>query len=194
MDDKTRELRDIFIDVSGEETVTERQREERGSLADADDDTVRRRLRDLVGDLQDHHDFETDLPVDAYCTLIRGFYDGDDDAELAARLDVSEAVAVDARLDCHLFDDRDFDSPLADADLSRDDRVLAAEHDATTAAVAHYRRAVEAKAASQRVSRRFRDAFEELLTDADLAANMTEEVKDDGLDEAAEDIETDVSF
>jgi len=194
MDEKTRELRDIFIDVSGEEEVTESQREARGSLADADDETVRRRLRDLVGDLRDHHAFETDLSTDEYCRLIRSFYEGDDDAELAARLDVTEAVVVAARLDCHLFDDRDFDAPLTDADLSRDDRVLAAEYDVSTAAVARYRRAVETKAASQRVSRRFRDAFEELLTDADLAANMTDEVKEDGLDEAAEDIETDVSF
>ena len=37
MDEKTAELRDIFIEATGSDTVTEQQSESRGSLADVDD-------------------------------------------------------------------------------------------------------------------------------------------------------------
>jgi hypothetical protein len=44
------------------------------------------------------------------------------------------------------------------------------------------------------VNHRFRDAFADLLTDADLSARLAEDARRDGLEEATEDIETDVSL
>jgi hypothetical protein len=46
----------------------------------------------------------------------------------------------------------------------------------------------------RRVNGRFTDEFAELLTDADLEEGLTDDVKDDGLDEATEGMETNVSF
>ena len=84
MDDKTAELRDIFLDATdGEGTVTERQAERRGSLVDGDPEAVDASLRDLVATMRDRYDFDTDLDADGYVRLIRGFYDGTDDDTLA---------------------------------------------------------------------------------------------------------------
>jgi len=168
MDDKTAELRDIFLDATGgEETVTERQAERRGSLVDGDDpDAVDARLRDLVATMRERYDFDTDLDPDAYVALIRGFYDGADDATLADALDLSTEAVLRARLDCHLVREDDDETPAVEA--SREQAV--------------------------RANHRFRDAFADLLTDDDLSDRLASDSREDGLREATEDIETDVSF
>lgn len=200
MDDKTAELRDIFLDATGEETVTERQTERRGSLVDVDDPAaVDDRLRDLVATMRERYEFETDLDPDAYVRLIRGFYEGEDDDALAEALDTVAETVVRARLDCHLVRDAD---RAGDAFASIRERIVADDDDATIVddvgtdaeAVAHVRRVVTAEREATRANDRFRAAFTELLTDADLSDRLASDSREDGLREATEDIETDVSF
>jgi len=168
MDDKTAELRDIFLDATdGEGTVTERQAERRGSLVDVDDpEAVDKRVRDLVAAMRERDDFDTDLDADAYVALIRGFYDGDDDDTLADRLETGRETVVRARLDCHLVREDDDETPAVAASRER----------------------------AVRVNHRFRDAFAGLLTDDDLSDRLASDAREDGLREATEDIETDVSL
>jgi len=168
MDDKTAELRDIFLDATdGEGTVTERQAERRGSLVDIDDDaTVDDRLRELVATMRERYDFETDLDAEAYVRLIREFYDGAADTALADALDTDADTVLRARLDCHLVREGDAETPAVDASRER----------------------------AVRANHRFRDAFAELLTDADLSDRLASDSREDGLREATEDIETDVSL
>jgi len=168
MDDRTAELRDIFLDATdGEETVTERQAERRGSLVDGDDDAdVDARLRDLVATMRERYDFDTDLDPDAYVALIRGFYEGADDAALADRVGVDADKALRARLDCHLVREDDEETPAVEACRER----------------------------IVRANGRFRDAFADFLTDDDLSTRLASDSREDGLREATEDIETDVSF
>ncbi|MFB6256108.1 MAG: conditioned medium-induced protein 4 [Haloplanus sp.] len=174
MDDKTAELRDIFLDATGEKTATERQAERRGSLVDADDpETVDARLRDLVVAMRERYDFVTDLDSDAYVRLLRGFYDDEDDGTLADELGVDAETVAWARLDCHLVRDADRDDDAPDAIR---ERAVAADREAT------------------RVNDRFRDTFVDLLTDADLSGRLASDTREDGLREATEDIETDVSL
>jgi hypothetical protein len=168
MDDKTAELRDIFLDATdGEGTVTERQAERRGSLVDVDDPAdVDDRLRDLVATMRERYDFETDLAADAYVRLIRGFYAGDGDDALAETVGVGRETVLRARLDCHLVREGDDDTPAVETSRER----------------------------AVRANDRFRDAFAELLTDDDLSGRLASDSREDGLREATEDIETDVSF
>ena len=56
------------------------------------------------------------------------------------------------------------------------------------------RAVLRAKDEARRASQRYRSEFEEILTDADLTVQLTASVRDDGLEEATEDIETDVDF
>jgi hypothetical protein len=60
--------------------------------------------------------------------------------------------------------------------------------------VRKYRTVVAVRDEIRRVNGRFTDEFAELLTDADLEEGLTDDVKEDGLNEATEGMETNVSF
>lgn len=195
MDDRTERLRDIFMDVAENDTVTEDQTESRGTLA-ADRTAVDGRLGDVLERLRERSGFTTDLDTDEYVRIIRGFYDGRSDAAIAADLELDQRSVLLARADLHLVEPTD-----AEIDLDAlGDRVedgtepaaaasaLGSEDPETAVAI---RRAVER---SRRVSHRFRSEFEEILTDADISVRLTAGAREDGLAEATEDAEVDVDF
>jgi len=199
MDEKTEELRDIFIDVADGDTVTERQEKARGSLT-ADESAVEEKLADAIGRMREEFEFETDLDGDALRAVVRRFYDGDDDTAIAGELGVERAAVVEARHDLHLLRERELQPPFELSALRR----LLEERD-TVASVAEalevspstvrkYREVLAVRDAVRRVNGRFTDEFAELLTDADLEEGLTDDVKQDGLDEATEGMETNVSF
>ncbi|SFR33757.1 conditioned medium-induced protein 4 [Halogeometricum limi] len=203
MDEKTAHLRDIFVETTGGDTVTEAQEESRGSLTDdADDERANARVARLVAAMRERYEFETDLePADLH-RVVRGFFDGDTDAELAAALDAdADAAAVfTARMDLHLIRDGDTDAPFEFAELrslvrsGADDETCAAELGTEVETVRHSRRVVETQLEATRANDRFRTEFTELLTDSDLSARLAEDARRDGLRDATEDIETDVSL
>jgi hypothetical protein len=205
MDDKTDELRDIFTEVTGEETVTESQREGRGSLTDVDDEAVDERLRAVVERMRDRYDFHTGLDDDALVRLVRAVYDGDDDEAIADALDTDPGTVFEARMDLHLLTDTDIDFPFSLAAvrrrLSTDDETadldagaVAAELDADPETVERAIRVARTQARIRAVSGRFRSEFEDAIPEAALAVTLTDAARDDGLDEAAEDIETNTKF
>ncbi|WP_276299591.1 conditioned medium-induced protein 4 [Halorussus lipolyticus] len=200
MDEKTEELRDIFMDVTDESTVTEQQAETHGSLSSETE--VDERLEDAVARMRDRYDFGTTLSDDELVTVVRGFYAGDSDAEIARNLgDASLGKTVSrARIDLHLIRDSDTDAPF-DMDELRD----LLDRDATTvecadelgvseSTVRRYRRVVETQQERRTVNDQFRDEFENVLRDRELSDRMTESVQEDGLDDATEGMETNVSF
>jgi hypothetical protein len=197
MDEKTEELRDIFIDVSGEEAVTESQEASRGSLADTDEAGVADRLGDVVARMRERYEFQTDLDDDALVSVVRLFYEGNDDGTIAADIGADEPAVVEARLDLHLLRDEDTEAPFDLAEFRRrvaDDNpsvaTLAEEFDIDESWAAHYRRVVAAQDAARRVSHRFQSEFEDVLTDAGLSTQHTAALREDGLDEATEDIDS----
>jgi hypothetical protein len=215
MDEKTAALRDIFMDVAEDDTVTESQDDDRGSIAGADEDAVDERLRAVVDQLRDRYDFGTGLSTAALVAVVRGFYDGDDDPTIAAALvqaagdgaagteGVDATTVFRARMDLHLVRDSDTDFPFEMAALrtqreadAADPTVseIAAELDADDATVERALRVAETQDAIRRVSHRYQSAFEDAIPDTALSIRLTETVQDDGLDEAAEDIETNTSF
>lgn len=220
MDEKTADLRDLFVDATGSESVTERQDAARGTLVDGDEESVDATARDLVAAMRERYGFSTDLDDDAYVLVARGRFEDDDDAETAAALrdalaerDDAEADAVDAetvrkaRLDLHLVresdrevGDDDADAEFAYADLKRLTAAgnsiveCAEELGATPDRVARYAAVARTDIASTRANDRFRDAFRDLLTDADIEGSLASDAREDGLKEATEDIETDVSL
>ncbi|MBB6647454.1 conditioned medium-induced protein 4 [Halobellus sp. MBLA0160] len=234
MDDETAELRDLFVETTGEEEVTERQTESRGSLS-TDDDAVEERLTEIVGEMADRYAFDAGLPESELCRVVRAFFDPDTgdvgasswsaeaDAAVAASLstDADGEAVFRARMDLHLVADADRDAPFpyatlralvsdaasGDTDDPEDEptaRDTGAPDDAALAAalpgdvdpdtVRRYRQVAEADLASRRVNHRYRDAFADLLTDADLSTRLASDARRDGLEEATEDIETDVSL
>ena len=235
MNDKTAELRDLFVETTGEEAVTERQTAGRGSLSseEADADAVADRLPDLVSEMADRYEFGSDLSESDLCRVVRAFFDpetaegaaswsADADAAVAESLqaDADAETVFRTRMALHLVTDADRDAPFSYAalralvsaaasaddaaetdrnavDAARDDAALAAAlpgDDVDPATVGRYRRVAEADLASRRVNHRYRDAFADLLTDADLSSRLASDARRDGLEAATEDIETDVSL
>lgn len=198
MDEKTEELRDIFIDVTDEDTVTESQEETRGSLLDREG--VRDRVAGVVADMRERYGFSTDLTDDQLCRLVAAYYDGTSDAEIGRELDAARSTVRRARLDLHLVREQDYDAPFDLEDLRErleDDPStgkLAEEFGVSRSTVRRYRRVVSAEERSRRANNRYRDEFDEILADAGLSTDMAESVREDGLDDATEGMETDVSF
>ncbi|WP_299267175.1 conditioned medium-induced protein 4 [Halorientalis sp.] len=202
MDEKTEELRDIFVELTDEETVTERQKEGPGSLTDADEAAVTDRVATVVTTMRERYDFVTDLDDDTLGTVVRGFYDGTDDATIAETVGETPETVFRARMDLHLLDDDDTQFPFAlsalrDAHADTDEPDSAALADAFDADPETVERALlvaETQEAIRRVSGRFRSEFEDAIPDAALSTHLTESAQEDGLQEAAEDIETDTKF
>ncbi|MFC6786970.1 conditioned medium-induced protein 4 [Halobaculum halobium] len=198
MDEKTEELRDIFLDATGDDTVTERQEEGHGSLARETDATEQ--VADLVARMSERYEFDSGRSDDDLVRVVTLYFEGADDAAIADDLGTDEGAVFDARMDLHLVRDGDREAPF---DLSQlrsmhvdgvatDER--AARLDADEATVEHYSRVVAADLESTRANDRFRDEFADLLAEQDLKGGHTEDAREDGLREAAEDIETNVSF
>ena len=196
MNEKTEELRDIFTDVTdGEDTITESQEDTRGSL-ERDERSDEERLRSVVQQMRERYAFETPLSDDELITVARGFYDDRTDADLAAELAVDEDVIFDARLSLHLIDEDDADEVdlAAIRDREEDDAALAAEYDVSESQIRRHRRVAEAQTQSRTANDRYRDEFDSILADADITERMTTDVREDGLEDATEGMETDVDF
>lgn len=198
MEEKTEELRDIFLSVSDDETVTESQTESHGSLTD-EGESVERRLGDVLETLREKFGFETDLSEEQRRELIEQFYDGSSDAELATALDCEEATVFAARMELHLV--RDSEPSLDEDDLDAvreqpdtDAKVLAEKLGVSEQTVDRTRAVLATQDRSRRVSQRFVTAYQEILTDAELTDQFATDTQDDGLDGATEGAETNVDF
>ncbi|ARS89308.1 conditioned medium-induced protein 4 [Natrarchaeobaculum aegyptiacum] len=198
MNDKTEELRDIFTNVTdGAETVTESQEDTRGTLSSADRSDAER-LENVITQMRERYDFETPLGTEDLVAVARGFYDDEDDATIADGLeaDVDGETVFEARMSLHLFDEGDADEVdlAAIRDREEDDATLADEYDVTGDQIRRYRRVAAAEDESRAANDRYRDEFDSILADADIAGRMTGDVHEDGLEDATEGMETNVDF
>lgn len=200
MDEKTEQLRDIFMEVAEEATVTEHQEETRGSLAD--ERPIRAQLQSVIESMADRYEFRTSLTIDDLVTVVERFYAGDNDTEIARELgDESLSKTVSrARIDLHLVTDRDTDAPF-DLDRLRDlldteqpMTEIADELGVSESTVRRYRHIVDAQTERRVIGDRFREEFELILEDRGLSNRLTADIQQTGLEEATEGMETNVSF
>lgn len=200
MDEKTRELRELFVEVAGEEAVTEPQEQARGSLGS--DQGVTDRLAGVIESMRERYAFRSSLPIDALVQVVRGFFAGRSDADIAASIEGEPApeTVARARLDLHLVADRDRQAPFdldALRDALEDGRSVSAVADAFDvheSTVRRYRHVLEVERQRRAVNDRYREEFERLLADRDLAERLTEEVRETGLEDATDGMESNVSF
>lgn len=194
MEDKTEELRDIFLSVSEEETVTESQTDDRGSLLGQSEGN----LEAVVEQLREKFGFDLSISDEQRCRLIRGFYDGTDDEQLAEELDLDPDTVFEARMELHLLRDEEpqlgAETVEAIRESDRPAEELVGELDATAEEIRRCRAVLDTRARSRRVSQRFRTAYEERLTDVDLSDHLAADTHEDGLDGATEGAEVDVDF
>ncbi|ERH06598.1 MAG: hypothetical protein J07HN4v3_02221 [Halonotius sp. J07HN4] len=199
MDEKTEELRDIFMETTDSSTVTETQSESPGSLTDSQED-VSERVTTLIERMRERYAFDTALDIDALSRVVRGFHDDETDETIADALDCDTETVRSARFDLHLVREADREASfefdrlrqLLAEDVSVEER--AERLDVTQDTVRRYSEVATADRRSTRANNRFRDEFAELLTDADLTNRLAADAHEDGLQEATEDMETDVSL
>lgn len=200
MKEKTEELRDIFMEVTDEETVTEQQAETHGSLAS--DEDVEEQLHAVVAEMQSALEFGTSLSNDELVTVVQGYYDGASDTAIAREIgdeSLSKTVAR-ARRELHLLRETDTDPPFdfeefreaVDGDTTASS--LAERFDVSESTVRRYRRVVETQREMRRVNNQYIDEFDRLLEDADLSARHAKGAFEDGLEDATEGQETDASL
>jgi DNA-binding CsgD family transcriptional regulator len=199
-EEKAEELRDLFVDVTDESTVTEEREEERGTLPDKDE--VDEEIRETVGEMRDEYGFETSLGEEEVVRVVRLYHDGASDAEIARELgdDSLDKTVKRARIGLHLFRDSDFDSPF-DIDRLRElvdegatNADAADELGVSASTVRSYRQAVEARREADEVDDEYADRFEAVLEDREIAETFTSDAKRDGLEGATEDAEVDVDL
>lgn len=200
MDEKTEQLRDIFMEVADEATVTEQQEQARGSLAA--DKSTDEQLRVVVESMQNRYEFRASLSLDDLVTVIKRFYAGDNDTEIARAIgneSLSKTVSR-ARIDLHLVTDRDTDAPFDLnhlRDLLNTDQPMthiASELDVSESTVRRYRHIVEAQSERRVIGDRYREEFEHILEDRGLSDRLTADIQQTGLKDATDGMETNVSF
>jgi hypothetical protein len=195
MDEKTAALRDIFLNVTDSETVTERQKKGRGSLAQRGPADRADRIREIIATMRERCVFDADLDDGALVTVVTGFFDGKSDTDIGADIDRDRQAVVRARLALHLLHDRDTDAPFELGELGsllRDGTSVAeaaVELNVNESTIQRYRRVLHAKTEQRRVSGRFRAQFDDLFTDV-KTEQLTAEIQETGLQDATEDAES----
>jgi hypothetical protein len=199
-EEKAEELRDLFVDVTDESTVTEEREEERGTLPDEEE--VDDEIRQTVDEMRDEYGFETSLGDDELVRLVRLYHDGASDAEIARELgdDSLDKTVKRARVGLHLFRDSDFDAPF-DIDRLRElvdqgvtNSEAADELGVSASTVRSYRGVVEARRDADEADDEYAERFEAVLEDREISETFTSDAKRDGLEGATEDAEVDVDL
>ncbi|MCX2818842.1 conditioned medium-induced protein 4 [Haladaptatus sp. F3-133] len=199
-EEKAEELRDLFVDVTDESTVTEERQEERGTLPDKEE--VDEEIRETVDEMRDEYGFETSLDDDQTVRVVRLYHEGASDTEIARKLgdDSLDKTVKRARIGLHLFRDPDFDAPFGIDRLRElvDEGVTNAEAaeelGVSASTVRAYRQAVEAKRESEDVDGEYAERLEAVLEDREITETFTPDAKRDGLEGATEDAEVDVDL
>lgn len=197
---KAEELRDIFVDVTDESTVTEEREEERGTLPGEEE--IDDEIKEVIEEMRDEHGFETSLDDDDIVSVVRLYHDGASDAEIARELgdDSLDKTVRRARIGLHLFRDSDFDAPfeidrleeLLDEGVTNSE--IADELGVSSSTVRSYRRAVESRRQSEELDDEYAERFEAVLEDREISERFTPDAKRDGLEGATEDAEVDVDL
>ncbi len=193
MDEKTEQLRDIFTSVTDEESVTESQDDTRGSL-ERDERSIDERLEGVVGRMRERYGFEVGLGTEELVAVAKRFYADESDDAIADALGVDTEEVFEGRLALHLVDEGDADGVDLTALREADDATLAAEHGVDVDRIRRYRRIAAARERSRAANDRYREEFDDLLGDTGLTTRMARDVREDGLEDATEGMETDVSF
>ena len=146
--------------------------------------------------MRERYAFETALSDDGLLTVARGFYDDRSDADIAEEVDATEDEVFEARMSLHLVGENDADEVdlAAIRDREENDATLADEYDVSEDQIRRYRRVAAAEDESRAANDRYRDEFDSILADAELSERMTTDVREDGLEDATEGMETDVDF
>lgn len=169
--EKVEQLTEIFHDIAGGSTTTEKQDEDRWSTSQSgSDQTIRTIIREMI----DEYGIRTSLNENELIILVREYHDGENDKEIARALGTPnrDKTVTRARRSLHLFRDSDFDAPFSLDQL----RELLGQ-DTTTAEIADtlstsestvrtYTRVIAVENEVSSVDHKYQHRFEQALDDS----------------------------
>jgi hypothetical protein len=190
--DKTEQLRALFEDVTGESAVTRHQHETRGTLTTRGE--IDDKLESIVREMCSRYDIQTSIEIPTLATLVRLFHAGATDTEIARQLDadVSDRTVTRARINLHLFRERDSDAPFDLArfrDLTTDGVALqdaVDKFDVSESTLRFYVRLLDAEQVARNANHQYQQRFSDVLAEFEPTESIQPSGLADGLDDAIE--------
>lgn len=104
--EKVEQLTDIFHEITGESSTTERQHEDRWASVSADNSDGNDAIRSIVREMTDEYGIQTSLDEDELVMVVRNYHAGGGDREIARTLGTPnrDKTIARARISLHLFE------------------------------------------------------------------------------------------
>lgn len=186
MSGRTDQLRDLVLKIGASTKVVEKQATQHGNLRGSPE--IEHALLGVVKEMIKTYNIQTKLKSEQLATVVRLFYKGLSDTEIAERLgdrSLNKTVSR-ARIKLHLFRESDLKAPFDRAEFLRlsgagkSVKEMAESLGVAPSTISEYRNIFE----SQQVAKRdkFTKRFEEILSDQDVSEQMvTSHISKDGL-------------
>jgi len=185
MSGRTDQLRDLVMKIGATTKVVEKQATRHGSLRGSGE--IERALLGVVREMIKQYGIQTKLTAEQLSSVVRLFYKGLSDTEIAEQLGdraLNKTVSR-ARIKLHLFRETDLKPPfdkdeflrLTDANKSVKD--MAESLRVAPSTISEYRNIFDSQKASERDG--YTKRFLEILSDQDVSERMVTAHKEDGL-------------
>ena len=180
--EKVEQLTDIFHEITGESSTTERQHEDRWASVSADSSDGDSTIRSIIREMTDEYGIQTSLDENELVTVVQCYHAGQGDREIARALgSSSDKTVARARISLHLFQETDFDAPfelsqlreLLDQDASNEE--IADTLSASKTTVRAYARVLTAETEAERADYEYQFRFEQALTDTETDSDDTDQ-------------------
>jgi DNA-binding NarL/FixJ family response regulator len=185
MSGRTDQLRDLVQKIGASTKVVEKQATRHGSLRGSSE--IERALLGVVKEMVKQYNIQTKLSPEQLSTVVRLFYKGLSDTEIAERLGdraLNKTVSR-ARIKLHIFRESDLKPPFDKAefvrlsDEGRSVKEMAEILGVAPSTISEYRNIFESQKASERDG--YTKRFLEILSDQDVSERMVTAHTEDGL-------------
>jgi DNA-binding NarL/FixJ family response regulator len=186
MSGRTDQLRDLVLKIGASTKVVEKQATQHGNLRGSTE--IERALLGVVKEMIKTYNIQTKLTSEQLSTVIRLFYKGLSDTEIAERLgdrSLNKTVSR-ARIKLHLFRESDLKAPFDKAEFlklsgaGKSVKEMAEALRVAPSTISEYRNIFESQQVAERD--KFTKRFDEILSDQDVSERMvTSHISKDGL-------------
>ena len=186
MSGRTDQLRDLVLKIGASTKVVEKQATQHGNLRGSSE--IELALLSVVKEMIKTYNIQTKLEPEQLATVIRLFYKGLRDTEIAERLgdrSLNKTVSR-ARIKLHLFRESDLKAPFDKTEFlklsaaGKSVKEMAEALKVAPSTISEYRNIFESQQVSERD--KFVKRFEEILSDQDVSEHLvTTHISKDGL-------------
>jgi len=183
---RTDQLRDLVLKIGASTKVVEKQATQHGNLRGSSE--IEHALLGVANEMIKTYNIQTKLKPEQLATVIRLFYKGLSDTEIAERLgdrSLNKTVSR-ARIKLHLFRESDLKAPFDKAEFLRLSKAkksvkeMAEALGVAPSTISEYRNIFESQQVAERD--KFTKRFEEILSDQDVSERMVaSHISKDGL-------------